>query len=131
MLILDGHGSYLTGQFDRICTDNNFITVCMPLDPEHVYQKLTVQLRTPTPPPNRPSNSQSPCLQTPQNLRQFKRQITKIKKRINEYPTSPLERVDQAIKRMSKAYEMSINELSIIQKEMHDLRAANEREEKA
>ncbi|EEA18548.1 pogo transposable element, putative [Talaromyces marneffei ATCC 18224] len=173
MLILDGHGSHLTAQFDRICAENNIITVCMPphsshllqpldvscfsvlkrqygrlveqrvrlgfnhidkydfltafpeartmaykteniqngfkatglvpLDPEHVYQKLTIQLRTPTPPPSRSSNSQSSCLLTPQNPRQFKRQITTIKKRISEHPTSPLEKVDQAINRMSKA----------------------------
>uniref|UniRef100_A0A093V2L9 Uncharacterized protein n=1 Tax=Talaromyces marneffei PM1 TaxID=1077442 RepID=A0A093V2L9_TALMA len=80
--------------------------------------------------PSRSSNSQSSCLQTPQNPRQFKRQITTIKKRINDHPTSPLERVDQAINRMSKAYEMSINELLIVRKEVHDLRAANEKEKK-
>ncbi|KAL3707903.1 hypothetical protein TMatcc_005885 [Talaromyces marneffei ATCC 18224] len=200
MLILDGHGSHLTAQFDQICAENNIISICIPphsshllqpldvscfsvlkqqygqlveqrirlgfnhidkydfltafpeartmaykatniqngfkatglvpLDPGHVYQKLTVQLRTPTPPPSRSSNSQSSCLQTPQNPRQFKRQITTIKKRINDHPTSPLERVDQAINRMSKAYEMSINELLIVRKEVHDLRAANEKEKK-
>ena len=200
MLVLDGHGSHLTAQFDRICAENNIITVCMPphsshllqpldvscfsvlkrqygrlveqrvrlgfnhidkydfltafpeartmaykaenirngfkatglvpLDPEHVYEKLTIQLRTPTPPPSRSSNSQSSCLQTPQNPRQFKRQITTIKKQIRDHPTSPLEKVDQAINRMSKAYEMTINELLIIRKEVHDLRAANEKEKK-
>ena len=31
---------------------------------------------------------------------------------------------------MSKAYEMTINELLIIRKEVHDLRAANEKEKK-
>uniref|UniRef100_A0A093V2E7 40S ribosomal protein S13-1 n=1 Tax=Talaromyces marneffei PM1 TaxID=1077442 RepID=A0A093V2E7_TALMA len=158
MLILDGHGSHLTAQFDRICAENNIITRqygrlveqrvrlgfnhidkydfltafpeartmaykteniqngfkatgLVPLDPEHVYQKLTIQLRTPTPPPSRSSNSQSSCLLTPQNPRQFKRQITTIKKRISEHPTSPLEKVDQAIN-------------------LHDLRAANEKEKK-
>ncbi|KAI7975379.1 hypothetical protein EIK77_006335, partial [Talaromyces pinophilus] len=105
-------------------------TRLVPLDPEHVYEKLTIQLRTPTPPPSRSSNSQSSCLQTPQNPRQFKRQITTIKKRISDHPTSPLEKVDQAINRMSKAYEMTINELLIIRKEVHDLRAANEKEKK-
>ncbi|KAI7973460.1 hypothetical protein EIK77_000819, partial [Talaromyces pinophilus] len=105
-------------------------TGLVPLDPEHVYEKLTIQLRTPTPPPSRSSNSQSSCLQTPQNPRQFKRQITTIKKRISDHPTSPLEKVDQAINRMSKAYEMTINELLIIRKEVHDLRAANEKEKK-
>ncbi|EED14731.1 pogo transposable element, putative [Talaromyces stipitatus ATCC 10500] len=198
MLILDGHGSHLTPQFDQICTENNIIPVCMPprsshllqpldvscfavlkrqygrlveqrvrlgfnhidkydfltafpeartmaykaeniqngfkatglvpFDPDRVYQKLTVQLRTPTPPPSRSSNSQSSCQQTPQNPRQFNRQTATIKKRINEPTTGPFEVVDQAINRLSKAYEMSRNELLIIQKEVHDLRAANEKE---
>src|SRR5436305_1574197 len=29
MLILDGHGSHKTAQFDEICTQTNIITVCM------------------------------------------------------------------------------------------------------
>jgi hypothetical protein len=198
MLILDGHGSHLTAEFDRICTENNIIPICMPphsshllqpldvscfavlkrqygqlveqrmrlgfnhidkidfltafpeartmaykaetiwngfratglvpFDPDQVYQQLTVQLRTPTPPPSRSSNTQSSCLQTPQNPRQFKRQLTTIKKRISRRTRSPSEVIDEAISRMSKAYEMSINELLIVQKEVHDLRAAHEKE---
>ncbi|EED17208.1 ankyrin repeat-containing protein, putative [Talaromyces stipitatus ATCC 10500] len=102
-------------------------TELVPFDPDRVYQKLTVELRTPTPPPSRSSNSQSSCQQTPQNPRQFNRQTATIKK-INEPTTGPFEVVDQAINRLSKAYEMSRNELLIIQKEVHDLRAANEKE---
>ncbi|EED21622.1 conserved hypothetical protein [Talaromyces stipitatus ATCC 10500] len=105
-------------------------TGLVPFDPDHVYQKLTVQLRTPTPPPSRSSNSQSSCLQTPQNPRQFKRQMTILKKRINERTTSPLEMIDRAINRLYKAYEMSFNELLIVQKEVHDLRAAIEKEKR-
>ncbi|EED16700.1 transposon, putative [Talaromyces stipitatus ATCC 10500] len=193
MLILDGHGSHLTPQFDQICTENNIIPVCMPshsshllqpldvgcfavlkrqyalhveqrvrlgfnhidkydfltafpeartvaykaeniqngfkatglvpFDPDHVYQKLTVQLRTPTPPPSRSSDSQPSCLQKPQNARQFKRQITTIKKRIDTHKTSPLDRI-------AKAYEVGMNQFVIIQKEVHDLRAANEKEKR-
>ncbi|EED18412.1 pogo transposable element, putative [Talaromyces stipitatus ATCC 10500] len=148
MLILDGHGSHLTPQFDQICmkihytkaramaykaenVQNGFkATGLVPYNPDHVYEKLTVQLRTPTPPPSRSSNSQSSCQQTPQNPRQFNRQTATIKKRINDRTIGPFEVVDQAINRLSKAYEMSRNELLIIQKEVHDLRAANEKEKK-
>jgi hypothetical protein len=126
MLILDGHGSHLTAEFDQTCMENNIIPVCMPpysshllqpldvscfavlkrqygqlveqrmrlrfnhidkidfltafleartiayrgemirngfrvtrlvlFDPDQVYQKLTVQLKTPTPPLSRSSN---------------------------------------------------------------------------
>jgi hypothetical protein len=198
MLILDGHGSHLTAEFDRICTENNIIPICMPphsshllqpldvscfavlkrqygqlveqrmrlgfnhidkidfltafpeartmaykaetiwngfratglvpFDPDQVYQQLTVQLRTPTPPPSRSSNTQSSCLQTPQNPRQFKRQLTTIKRRISRRTRSSSEVIDEAIIRMSKAYEMTVNDLLLVRKENHDLRAAHEKE---
>jgi hypothetical protein len=198
MLILDGHGSHLTAEFDRTCTENNIIPICMPphsshllqpldvscfavlkrqyghlieqrmrhgfnhidkidflnafqearmmaykpetirngfaatglvpLDPDRVYQQLNVQVNTPSPPPSRSSNTQSSCLQTPQNPRQFKRQITTIKKRLSRRTRSPSEVIDEAIMRVSKAYEMNINELLIARKEIHHLRASHEKE---
>ncbi|EED23902.1 pogo transposable element, putative [Talaromyces stipitatus ATCC 10500] len=103
-------------------------TGLVPFDPDHIYQKLTAQLRTPTAPPSRPSNSQSSCLQTSQNPRQFKRQMTTTEKRINEHTTRSLEVIDRAIKQLSRAHEMSINELLIVRKEVLNLRAANEKE---
>jgi hypothetical protein len=42
LLILDGHGSHLTPQFDRICTENNIIPVCMPAHSSHLLQPLDV-----------------------------------------------------------------------------------------
>jgi hypothetical protein len=103
-------------------------TGLVPFNPDRVYQQLTVQLRTPTPPPSRSSNTQSSCLQTPQNPRQFKRQLTTIKKRISQRTGSPLDSVDEVINRMSKAYEMTANSLMLLGKEVHDLRAAHEKE---
>ncbi|EED21129.1 transposon, putative [Talaromyces stipitatus ATCC 10500] len=143
MLILDGHGSHLTAEFDRTCTENKIIPVRMPphsshllqpldvgcfavlkrhygqlveqrmrlgfnhidkidfltafpkartmaykaqtirnsfaatglvpFNPDRALQQLNIQLKTPTPPPSQSSNTQSSCLQTPQNPRQFKR----------------------------------------------------------
>ncbi|EED13550.1 transposon, putative [Talaromyces stipitatus ATCC 10500] len=198
MLILDGHGSHLTAEFDRTCTENNIIPVCMPphsshllqpldvgcfavlkrhygqlveqrmrlgfnhidkldfltafpkartmaykaqtvrnsftatglvpFNPDRVYQQLTVRLKTPTPPPSRSSDTQSSCLQTPQNARQFKRQRTTTKKRISRHTRSSSEAIGEVFTRASKAYEMSINQLTIAQKELHDLRAAHEKE---
>ncbi|EED12353.1 conserved hypothetical protein [Talaromyces stipitatus ATCC 10500] len=198
MLILDGHGSHLTAEFDRTCTENNIIPVCMPphsshllqpldvgcfavlkrhygqlveqrmrlgfnhidkidflttfpkartmaykaqtvrnsfiatglvpFNPDRVYQQLTVRLKTPTPPLSRSSDTQSSCLQTPQNPRQFKRQMTTMKKRISRHTRSSSEAIGEVFTRASKVYEMSINKLTIAQKELHDLRAAHERE---
>ncbi|EED14543.1 conserved hypothetical protein [Talaromyces stipitatus ATCC 10500] len=186
MLILDGHGSHLTAEFDRTCTENNIIppldvgcfavlkrhygqlveqrmrlgfnhidkldfltafpkartmaykaqtvrnsftaTGLVPFNPDRVYQQLTVRLKTPTPPPSRSSDTQSSCLQTPQNARQFKRQMTTTKKRISRHTRSSSEAIGEVFTRASKAYEMSINKLTIAQKELHDLRAAHEKE---
>ncbi|EED15618.1 hypothetical protein TSTA_050570 [Talaromyces stipitatus ATCC 10500] len=76
--------------------------------------------------PFNPDRSSS--LQTPQNPRQFKRQMTTIKKRISRHTRSSSEAIDEVFTRASKAYEMSINKLTIAQKELHDLRAAHEKE---
>ncbi|EEA22980.1 conserved hypothetical protein [Talaromyces marneffei ATCC 18224] len=42
MLILDGHGSHLTAEFDRTCTENNIIPICMPPHSSHLLQPLDV-----------------------------------------------------------------------------------------
>ena len=42
LLILDGHGSHLTAQFDRICTENAIIPLCMPAHSSHLLQPLDV-----------------------------------------------------------------------------------------
>jgi hypothetical protein len=42
MLILNGHGSHLTAEFDRTCTENNIIPLCMPLYSSHLLQPLNV-----------------------------------------------------------------------------------------
>jgi hypothetical protein len=103
-------------------------TGLVPFNPDRVIQQLTIQLKTPTPPPSRSSNTESSCLQTPQNPRQFKRQMTTIKKRLSRRTRSPSQVIDEAIMRISKAYEMTINDLLLVRKENHDLRAAHEKE---
>jgi hypothetical protein len=42
LLILDGHGSHLTPQFDRICAENDIIPLCMPSHTSHLLQPLDV-----------------------------------------------------------------------------------------
>ena len=42
LLILDGHGSHLTPQFDLICKENNIIPLCMPSHSSHLLQPLDV-----------------------------------------------------------------------------------------
>jgi hypothetical protein len=42
LLVLDGHGSHLTAQFDKICAHNNIIPICMPAHTSHLLQPLDV-----------------------------------------------------------------------------------------
>jgi hypothetical protein len=42
LLILNGHGSHLTPQFDHICAENDIIPLCMPAHSSHLLQPLDV-----------------------------------------------------------------------------------------
>jgi hypothetical protein len=42
MLVMDGHGSHLTPEFDSICMANNIVTICMPAHSSHLLQPLDV-----------------------------------------------------------------------------------------
>lgn len=42
MLILDCHGSHLTAELDRTCTENNIIPIWMPPHCSHLLQPLDV-----------------------------------------------------------------------------------------
>ena len=42
LLILDGHGSYLTPKFDEICEKNDTIPICMPPHSSHLLQPLDI-----------------------------------------------------------------------------------------
>jgi hypothetical protein len=42
LLILDGHESHMSFQFDQYCKDNNIITLCMPAHSSHILQPLDV-----------------------------------------------------------------------------------------
>jgi hypothetical protein len=42
LLILDGHGSHLTPAFDKLCSDNSIIAICMPPHSSHLLQPLDV-----------------------------------------------------------------------------------------
>ena len=42
LLVLDGHGSHLTPEFDRICEENDIIAICMPSHASHLLQPLDV-----------------------------------------------------------------------------------------
>ncbi|EDN11369.1 conserved hypothetical protein [Histoplasma mississippiense (nom. inval.)] len=47
LLILDGHGSHLTPEFDQICSENKIIPLCMPPHSSHLLQPLDVGVFAP------------------------------------------------------------------------------------
>lgn len=47
LLVLDGHGSHLTPQFDKACMDNNIIPICMPPHSSHLLQPLDLSCFAP------------------------------------------------------------------------------------
>lgn len=47
LLILDGHSSHATPEFDQYCTTNNIITLCMPAHTSHLLQPLDVSCFSP------------------------------------------------------------------------------------
>lgn len=42
LLILDGHRSHITPEFDLFCKDRNIITLCMPPHSSHLLQPLDI-----------------------------------------------------------------------------------------
>ena len=42
LLVLDGHGSHLTPNFDKICEENKIILICMPPHSSHLLQPLDI-----------------------------------------------------------------------------------------
>ena len=42
LLVLDGHGSHITPEFDLFCTEHKIITLCMPAHSSHLIQPLDV-----------------------------------------------------------------------------------------
>ncbi|EED19603.1 pogo transposable element, putative [Talaromyces stipitatus ATCC 10500] len=47
LLILDGHGSHPTPEFDATCIENNIISLCMPAHTSHLCQPLDVSIFSP------------------------------------------------------------------------------------
>ena len=47
LLVLDGHGSHATPEFDAYCLENNIITLCLPLHTSHITQPLDVACFSP------------------------------------------------------------------------------------
>jgi hypothetical protein len=130
---LDFLGAYPAARaeaFKAQTIQNGFVaTGIHPFNPDRVIQQLNIQIKTPTPPGSRSSNSQSSWgLQTPHNPRQLQRQATAVKKLIEQGQISPSSPFDQAFGQITKACESTMIQAAIMKKQYQDLFAAHEKE---
>ena len=193
LLILDGHGSHLTAEFDQICEKNDIIAICMPphsshllqpldigcfavlkraysrlieskmrarinhidkldfleaypsarieafksetiknsfaaaglipYNPDRVISKLDIRLRTPTPPSSRGSEWEP---KTPSNYVQLQKQASSIKALLKQRSKSPPSPLNSAIDQVLKACQITMQSAALLEKEVSELRAANE-----
>ncbi|ODM20017.1 hypothetical protein SI65_05003 [Aspergillus cristatus] len=98
----------------------------VPYNPERVLTQLNIYLKTPTPPGSQSTNSDP---KTPHNLKQLEKQASTIKKLLKRRSDSPPTPTKSAMDQLVKGCQMAMNSATILAKENHDLRAANERQQ--
>ncbi|XP_077660889.1 uncharacterized protein AFUA_5G04110 [Aspergillus fumigatus Af293] len=99
-----------------------------PLDKDRVLEKITFQLRTPTPPPLLTDGSISSAFQTPQNPRQLDHKIRSVQRSIQKRKLSSSSMAH--IQHLKRAAQMAMNINLLLQQEIKVLRAENERKMK-
>ncbi|EED11440.1 transposon, putative [Talaromyces stipitatus ATCC 10500] len=137
MLILDGHGSHLTPEFDHICTENKIIPICMPPHSSHLLQPLDVgcfavlkrhygQLVEQR---MRLGFNHIDKMDFLTAFPQARTAAYKAQTIQNSFAATGLnQEINQAVIRLSKAYEILANDVLLTRKENYDLRAAHEKE---
>jgi hypothetical protein len=90
-----------------------------------VLSQLNIQLKTPTPPGSRSTDS---IPKTPYNLEQLKKQESTLKKLLRERTYSPPTPTKAALDQLIKGCEMAMNNAILLAKENRDLRAAHEKQ---
>ena len=100
-------------------------TGLIPFNPERVLSQLNIQLKTPTPPGSRSTDS---VPKTPHNLNQLKKQETTLKKLLREHTHSPSTPTKAALDQLIKGCEMAMNNAILLAKENQDLRTAHEKQ---
>jgi hypothetical protein len=96
-----------------------------PLNKDRVLEKITFQLRTPTPPLIEVEGSISSAFQTPQNPRQLDHKLRSLQRSLQKrkLSSSPVSHIQH----LEKAAQMAMNTNLLLQQEIKVLRAENER----
>ena len=122
---LEAYPEARTEAFKADTIKNSFAAAgLIPFNPERVLGQLNIQLKTPTPPGSRSTNS---APKTPHNLKQLEKQASTIKKLLRQRTQSPLSPTKSALNQLIKGCEMAMNSGIILAKENQDLQAAHEK----
>jgi hypothetical protein len=97
-------------------------TGLVPFDPDRVLGKLDIQLKTPTPPGSRSTNS---APKTPYTTRQLERQASATRKLLREHSQSSLPLLEARLDKIIKGHELTLNELVLAKEEIRKHRANN------
>lgn len=98
-------------------------TGLVPFNPDRVLSKLDIQLKTPTPPGSRSTNS---APKTPYTTRQLEKQASAARKLLKERAQSPFPLLEARLDKIIKGHELTLNELILAKEEIRKHRANNE-----
>ncbi|KAJ5256556.1 hypothetical protein N7478_012660 [Penicillium angulare] len=96
----------------------------VPYDPNRVFSKLNIPLRTPTPPSSQGSEWE---LQTPSNYIQLQRQASSIKALLKKRSRNPPSPHNSAIDQILKACQIMMQYTAFLARENEELRAGMEK----
>ncbi|KAM9875431.1 transposase [Verticillium dahliae] len=138
LLVLDGHRSHHSTDFELFCKENRIITLCMPPRSSHIFQpldvvcfgplkkSLDVKPRTPTPEEGVPEALAPWVSKTPNNPTEASSQSNFIKCRIAHLQNSSPTSISEAVDHLAKGSRGIMYNMALMQSEIMILRAANE-----
>ncbi|KAJ8225492.1 hypothetical protein LV156_009112, partial [Aspergillus fumigatus] len=95
----------------------------VPFNPDRVFSQLKIQLKTPTPPSSRSTNS---APKTPYTTKQLKKQASTAKKLLQEHAEYSFPLLEARLDKIIKGHELTLNELVLARDEIRRYRANNE-----
>jgi hypothetical protein len=102
---------------------NSFVGAgLVPFNPDRVLSQLRIQLKTPTPPGSRSTNS---APKTPYTTKQLEKQASTAKKLLKKHTESSLPLLEARLDKIIKGYELMFNELVLTRDEIRKYRANN------
>jgi len=96
----------------------------VPFEPDRVLSTLNIRLRTPSPTSSRESDWE---LKTPSNYTQLLKQASSIKALLRTRSKTPPSPLNSAINQVLKACQITMQSTALLEKEVSDLRAENEK----